>query len=623
MQFLNPQLLWLLLLGLIPLTLYLFRRKSRTVSVSTLVFFKTLAKEHQESAWLRRLKKWLSLLLTILVLSLTVFALARLTAKQDDPDQYRTIVILLDRSASMGVTREDGESLLSEAKKILRERLEKVPEEIGTALIAYDARPTVLQPRTFTRRELISRLESVEVRPIADSPGEALETAELIAGLEGPAVIWHVSDHTLLQETEGEEWKRGNGVEVRELILAESDAVNVGITAFQIRPVPLEYSRYEVFLQVALNRSAPEAVTTRLEVSVDGIPNQFREIDLEPGDRVGMTFRLTGGSDQVLHLRLNTNGDRLSADDELKVPLPVQQAVLAAWIRPDEQEDPYTRFALSSIQESGRFELLKGSPASWPLSEEVDAVIFDGWLPNDWPTDVPAIVINPPGSSGPILARALDQPIPFDAIRVANENHPVLFRVGSSRLALTQTALFQSIGSLEPLWMAGNEPLLSAGDVKGQRIVVMGFSPGLSERLPLTASFPLLMGNALLWAVDQEEGSSRISVYATGDLAQVAGDTVDWSSFQEGKWRPEGIAVEGGVVEMNRIGIWKSESGESGASYLLSASESDLPSTAASEGDDYFQVESGSGVALRWWILGSVVLFLILESLLFHRFAVY
>jgi hypothetical protein len=106
MEFLNPGSLWLFLLGLIPVVLYLVRRRSKKVRVSTLVFFKTLAREHQESAWLRRLKRWLSFLLTLLVLSLAVLILSRLIVRQDAADQYRTVVILLDRSASMEVRRQ-------------------------------------------------------------------------------------------------------------------------------------------------------------------------------------------------------------------------------------------------------------------------------------------------------------------------------------------------------------------------------------------------------------------------------------------------------------------------------------------------------------------------------------
>lgn len=637
MQFLNPQLLWLLLLGLVPLVLYLFRRKSKTVSVSTLVFFKTLAKEHQESAWLRRLKKWLSFALTILMLSLVVFVLARLIAKQDDPDQYRTVVVLLDRSASMAVVDENGESRLEAGKRILRERLEKVPEEVGVALVAYDVRPEVLQPRTFKRRELVSRLDSVVLRPVAERSDTAYEMAKLLAGLERPAAIWHVSDHPLVEPAPGEEGmdapvEEGNadgaetGISVRELDLSLPEVTNAGITSFRIRPVPLEYSRYEVYVQLALNADAKEAVQSRLEVRVGGIPNQYREVDLEPGERTGLTFRINGVSEQVLHLQLATDGDDFALDDVVTVPLPQARPILAAWIRPDEDEDPYTRFALSSIQESGRFELLKGNPGAWPLSEEVDAVIFDGWLPEEWPTDIPAVVINPPGSSGPVLARALDNPIPYDSIRVGNEDHPVLFRVSSSRVALTQTAVFRSTGSLEPLWIAGRDPILAAGEIGGQRLVVMAFSPGRSERLPLTASFPLLIGNALLWSVDRDTTTADgVDLHSTGDLVHMEGETIQWSQWDGREMKSRRFPLSAGVVELDRIGIWETDAGARGASHILSARESDIPARSPDESADaaYFEAETGLGGKLKLGLLAAVVLVLLLESWLFHRFAVY
>lgn len=637
MQFLNPLLLWLLLLGIIPLALYLFRRKSKTVSVSTLVFFKTLAREHQESAWLRRLKRWLSFLLTFLMLALPVFVLARLIAVQDDKDQYRTVVILLDRSASMGVEDESGESRLEAGKRIIRERLEKVPEEVGVALVVYDVRPEVLQPRTLQRRELISRLDSVALRPMGDDTSAAIETAALIAGLEKPAAIWHVSDRgfevergpEVASDEEGGEETRTpglpDGIALRELNLALDGVVNVGLTAFQIRPVPLEHSRYEVYVQMALNEAAPGDVQAKLQVSVGGIPNQYREVDLSPGQRVGLTFRLNGVSKQLLQLRLQTEGDQFALDDLVTIPLPDARPILAAWIRPNEAEDPYTRFALSSVQESGSFELLKGSPESWPFSEEVDAVIFDGWLPEEWPEDIPAIVINPPGSSGPILARTLENPIPYDSVRVGNEEHPVLFRVSSSRLAITQTAVFQAAGSLEPLWIAGREPVLAAGEVKGQRIVVMGFSPGRSERLPLTASFPLLVGNALFWCVDRTMDDSGVSLYSTGDLARLEGGRITWSQWDGSAVRERRFPIETDVVEMDRIGVWETAEGARGSAHILSARESDLPgkSTAPESESDYFVAEGGMGGKLKLWMLSVLVGILVLESWLFHRFAVY
>ena len=621
MQFLNPAFLWWLLLGIIPLMLYLFRRKSKKVSVSTLVFFKTLAREHQESAWLRRLKKWLSFALTILILSLAVFILARLIAPQDDADRYRTVLILLDRSASMSVEDSEGMSRLESAKEILKERLKKVPEEIGVALIAYDVRPEVVQPRTLQRRELISRLDEIEIRPMAERSDTALESARIISALEPPTAVWHASDRPLpsVAGTWAEE------VTVRELDLSVPEVVNPAITAFQIRPVPLEYARYDVYVQTALNQAAPGPVQAQLNITVGGIPSQFRKIDLEPGQRSGFTFRINGSRDQLLRVELSSEMDDFALDNQISLPLPDSRPILAAWIRPDDAEDPYTRFALSSIQESGSFELLKGSPAAWPLSEEVDVVIFDSWLPEEWPKDIPAIVLNPPGAAGPVLARRLDSPIPYDSVRVGNEDHPLLFRVSSGRVAVTQTAIFEAAGSLEPLWIAGREPILAAGEVDGQRLVLMGFSPGISERLPLTASFPILIGNALFWCVDQAGQGGDVNLHSTGDFVPVEGESISWSHWNGREMKKQRFPLASDILELDRIGVWETDTGKRGSAQILSARESDIParSETGKVDQDYFTVEAGWASNLKLWLLAAVIVFLLMESYLFHRHAVY
>lgn len=635
MEFLNPASLWLLLLGLVPLALYLFRRRSRTVRVSTLVFFKTLAKEHQDSAWLRRLKKLLSFLLTVLMLVLAVFILARLIVSQDRVDRHRSIVILLDRSASMALADASGETRLEAAKRLLVERLKHVPEEVGLSLVVYDSRPEVLQPRTFKRRELLSRLDSVETRPIAGRPDAAFELAGMLAGLEPPTLVWHLSDRRFREASspsgagDGEERAAPAALpfELRELDLALPEVANASITAVRLRPVPLEHARYDVFAEVFLNRDAPAAQQLKLLASVGGIPSQVREIDLEPGERSAVTIRINGSRDQILRLELEAERDDFPADNQVNLPLPEIRPIVAAWIRPDDTEDPYTRLALASIQESGSFQLLKGSPAAWPLSEEVDAVIFDGWLPSEWPAGLPAVVINPPGPSGPVAVRRLDPPLPHDGVRVGSGDHPVLFRVSSGRVALTQTSTVETRGALEPLWWAGSDAVLAAGEVGGSRLVVMGFSPGLSERLPLTASFPLLMGNALFWCVDREEESTSSNLFATGDLARVSGGSLTWLGGGGGRRAQERIVLSSEVVEMDRIGIWEGGDGTRGSAHLLSAVESDLrahpPEGTSSDDDDYFSVKGGLSGSLKVWLLGALLAVVLAESWLFHRHAVY
>ena len=677
MQLLFPQFLALSLLAIIPIVLYLFRRKSKRIDVSTLVFFKSLAQEHQESAWLRRLKKLLSFLLTLAILMGAVLALARVVFSPRSEDT-RTIVVLLDRSASMAVADTEGISRLEKAREEIKSRLDAVPEDVGVALIAYDRRPEIVQPRTLNRRELIGRLDQIDVRPVSQDEEAAIESAITLAQLETPTRIWHASDHAIgdqgkaaeegdsgneeePDESNGDEATDGDavsddrlavdlpdGVALEFFDFALTDPVNVGFTAFQVRRVPLVHSKFEVFVRVALNSAAPAPVTARLEVGISGLaPLQLRDIDLEPGGSEELVVPIEGVEDQLLHLKLRTANDALSTDNDILAPLPRSRPVVAAVISP--QLDPFTEIALMAIQDQGELVMWKGAPDSWPLTEPVDVVVFDNWLPEEWPTDLPVVVINPPSNAGPIRVRPLaGGGVPYDSVRVSDENHPLLFRVSSGRVALMQTALYQVEGSLQPLWLAGTEPVMSAGEVRGQRMVVMGFSVSQSERLPLTASFPILMGNALLWCAENSQAASeRIQENRTGDLieipgsrtsdgdqtAPVAADELTWTEWRDGQARTTPVAIDEDLLELQRVGVWKTAGGATGTSYLLSNEESNVAGalpTGAEPSSDVAADEPRSLVTRKlflgdvtWLIVALVLLFLVVENWLFHRHAVY
>ena len=173
--------------------LYLFRRKAKRVPVSTLLFFRSLAREHQESAWLRRLKRILSLLLTLAVIFFGVLALAR-PAAEAGSDTPGSIVILLDRSASMAAKNAKGQTRLQEAQETIRQRVRSLPEQVIASLIAFDAKPNVLLSRSRNRRELLRLLDAVTPAPREGKLDGALAVAKRLAELEKPAQIWHVGD---------------------------------------------------------------------------------------------------------------------------------------------------------------------------------------------------------------------------------------------------------------------------------------------------------------------------------------------------------------------------------------------------------------------------------------------
>ncbi len=616
MKFLHPSYLHWLWLALIPILLWLFRRKAKRVPVSTLLFFRTLAREHQESAWLRKVKKWLSLLLALLVILLAALALSR-PYREGGGETPKALVILLDRSASMAAVNDKGISRLEEAKALLRDRLHTLPENVVTSLILYDTKGEVAQSRSTNRRELLRILDQAKVAPIEDRPEEALAVAERLAALDAPAEIWQATDSF------NSKFKIQNSkLTLRVLNVALAQPINVGITAFQIRPAPLARNRFEAFVEVSASAGNAKPVEATLEARLDGRPVQLRQLDLKPGESTRLILPLEGGKGQRLEMEVRAAGDVLGLDNVAIAPLPETKPLVVAWFA--ESPDPFTELALTSMLAEERIQILKGGVKDWPMKEKPDVYVFENWLPKDWPMDRPALVLNPPTGIGPIHAKKLERAVPYDSIRAVQPEHPVLFRVTSPRVAVTQTTVLNVSDTLETLWMAGQEPVLAAGETNGQRIVVTAFVPGKSEQLALLSAFPLLIGNALYWCAENNEALVSMKAKHTGDVVPAEPGLIKWHAWDGKQFTDTSEEAKSGWIELKRVGIYESANGKTESALLLSAKETDVPSREATEivaSHSSSQWSSGGSwwSSLLWLMLGV----LLLESWLFHRQAVY
>lgn len=604
-----PQLAWALV-ALVPLLLYLFRRKPQRVPVSSLLFFKSLAREHQESAWLRRLKRLLSLLLTLLVIAGATAVLARLVVSPP-AGSVRSVVVLIDRSASMGAKDGRGATRLAAAVAAVRERIAGLPGAVPVMLIAFDRHAEIVVPKTFDRRALERGLDGLEIRPLESDAAPALRLAAQLAEIETPAEVWVAADHVPELAAAPEH------VRVRALAVPLAAPLNVGITAFDLRGLPLEFGRYEAFVQ--LQAVGPLPVETKLEVRIDGALTAVRELTLPPGGRENLLLPIEARSGRVLSLRAVAAGDQLAEDDEVQARIPEARPLRVVWVSP--VADPFTQLALTALSHEGELAVFRAGPAAWPPSEPVDVAIFQNWLPKEWPAKLPVIVVNPPGALGPVqAARLAGAGLPVENLRAPRERHALLHGVATARLILTQTAALATEGPLEPLWTGPAGPVLSAGEVQGQRVVVMGFSPEQSENLPLSASYPLLLGNALQWAAQPATASSGVRCLRTGDTLTSRGTALTWLKPDGTKAGQE--RLRNGWVALDRGGLWQTDAGETGSAALLSARETALPAGRA-EAAPANARRSWLRGDLAWPLLWLVLAVLLVESWLFHRHAVY
>jgi len=646
-HFLHPSNLQWLWLAALPVILWLFRRKAKRVPVSTLLFFRSLAREHQESAWLRRLKRWLALLLTLLVLAFVTLALAR-PYKSGGGDVPKSLVLLLDHSASMAAADAKGRTRLDEAKSLLKERLKSLPENVICSLVIYDSKPQVAQSRSTNRRELLRLLEQTQPTPVEDHPEEALAVAHRLAALDAPSEIWHVSDRAPLADSSAskrlqDSAKASDAKEAKEkepaatapkpqsngryrfLNVALEKPLNIGITGFQIRPAPLARNRFEAFVEVSAAAANEKKVEATLEARLDGRPVQLRQLELQPGANVRLILPLEGGKGQRLEMETRCPGDVLGWDNVAVAPLPEVKPLVVAWFA--ETPDPFVELALSSLLAEDRIQVLKGGAKDFPPKEKPDVYVFENWLPKDWPNDRPAIVLNPPSSVGPIHAKKLDRPVPYETTRAVQPEHPVLFRVASNRVAVTQTTVLNVSDTLETLWMAGQEPVLAAGEAAGQRIVVTAFVPSKSEQLALLSAFPLMMGNAIYWCAEHNDALASLKPKRPGDLVPMEPGIVKWHAWDGAKFSDISEETKSGWLELRHVGLFEGASAKPESSLLLSARESDVPAQAAApspNADKNSGVERwASGGGWRTQLLWLALAMLLVESWLFHRQAVY
>ncbi|MFW6161790.1 MAG: vWA domain-containing protein, partial [Planctomycetota bacterium] len=436
MRFLNPSLLlWGALLA-VPALLYLFRRKPRRVRVSTLLFFKTLARAYQEAAWLRYLKRILSFLLNAAIIVWAVGALAR-PVVAPKAGALNSVVILVDRSASMAA-RNGGATRLEAGIARVRQRLAGLPAGVGVMVMTYDRRPEILLPFSLDRREVERTLATLTVRPIEDHAEPALLLARRMARLDTPASIWHVTDAPAVDlGLRAAEWA-SEEVAVREITVAVREPVNVGITAFRLRRLPLARSRYQAFVQV--HAAGPRAQETELEIRIDDQLIAVRSLTVKSEGRERLLIPLDAGEGSILSLRMSAEGDVLPLDDTVHARIPPLRPIEVLWVSPE--PDPFTELALRSLGEEEDVAVFKAKPSAWPPDERPDVVLFDGWLPKTWPSETAVLVMDPPdGGLGPIqAARLRDSGLPVDRVRATDDRHPVLYGVATARVSVTQTA---------------------------------------------------------------------------------------------------------------------------------------------------------------------------------------
>jgi hypothetical protein len=511
--------------GLALVLLHLLRLRRREVIVSFAPLWLGASGAARSSRWARRLREWLALALALAVLALVLLGAAGLAAPVADAGG-RSVVILVDRSASMSARDEPGTRLAA-----ARARALEVARGLGRAdrvLVASFARDAVAESG-FEADPARLAPAIAAVAPSeepADLPRALDFATAILAGRPRPTIVL-VSDGAFSEDARRAAPK---GVDLRYVPVGRRGR-NVAILAFAARRLPADPGAIDA--AVSIQNFGPDPVNVALEVMASGATIERRRLELGPGERRRESLADVFAPDARLEARLVTPDGRplaeaADAPDDLPLddrayavvpPLPRRRVLRVGG------PDLYLDGALLSlgrtitVERSTEAAAARGRDA-WP---RYDLVIFDGVAPAPPPEAGRYLYVDPHGPGSPFGERgaAVRDPV----IGETRRDHPLLRQIDLGDVNIAEARRL-TLGPGDVAVAASfGLPIVVARERPGLRVAALSFDPRRSD-LPMRAAFPLLIANALAWTGGSASDGAPAAV-ATGGSFRLADGVTD------------------------------------------------------------------------------------------------
>lgn len=534
---------WLLILGVLEASmlcaLHLLGRRRRRIVVPFLPLWVPTEGGRAVSAdWARRLRRVGALILQLSILSLVLIA-AGDPVVPGAAAIPRTVVLLIDRSASMQARDEPG-TRLGRARELGRAIVDGL--ETGERMLIASFGAHFSTDTGFERDHHRLKAALDAIRP-SEEPGELLEALTAAAALVrgsgrdgGPGRRSLGSRPTIILIGDLGGVERGGDGAARlaaELADLEVDmdvrflpvgrrSDNLAIVAFSARRDPVDPSAAELVVVTQSFRTTPATVTLAVRDLTRPSSTAWRArrvVRLEPGARVVTTL---SGMLPAPRFEAVIEGasDDLPLDDRAYAALaPAPRRAVLVVGSPDLYLDAALLGMASEVQmhriPASELEDPRRDWARPELWARYDLVIFDGVTPNHPPDSGRFVFIDPSGPGSPWPAHgSVADPVITDVMR----EHAIVKHLGLSDLNVATARRLTLQGGDVAVASSLGAPLIVARDRPGLREIGLAFDLRRSD-LPLRTAFPLLLSNALGWLTQRpsEEGLS----HATGQTIRI------------------------------------------------------------------------------------------------------
>lgn len=477
MNFLLPLAGWLGLLAIPIIAFYLLKTRQRRKPVSTLLFWNQLKPKIENSPFWRKLRRWLSLALQLLIFGLILLALLH-PAFEWEQKAPRRIVAVLDNSASMAANHPKP-SRWSHAREDVERAIARLRVQDEMALLTAENPPRILSGWTSSKRDLRLALDAIAVLPTGTDPRGALELAGELMTLRENAQVEVFSDSVWPADA-----KESAAPGMAVVGVDPEPPVNAGLTLFAIRRSLIAPGDWQ--LDAEVTSSAPFSGT--LELQRDGQPMDVTPVECEPGKPWRHSWRGTNESGALFQAQLKVpESDWLAADNQATAQLAPLTRLRVLVVG---RADPFLEAALDSIPqiEWTRVELF---PRTDPMGTRL-IIANANALPSE-PINTPVLLLNPPKSGfwGQLTGTLTDVPVTN-----VDPKSALLRHAGLNQIAVEEAGNWTPAPGSQVLLASLEHPLIFGQWDRQSRWLVLGFDPAKSD-LPLRTAFPVFMGNLL------------------------------------------------------------------------------------------------------------------------------
>lgn len=498
--------------------LYFLKLRRRPITVPFLPMWERLLRDQEASRLFAQLRRWLSLLLHLVLVGLLVLALG-------DPrlsDRWlsgRHIVVLVDASASMQAREADGSNGESTRLEVARRELRKLVDGLSGAdrMLVAQLGETALPLSTLTDNpaelgEATKRITSADTS--ADLTAGLRFALDALTGRQNPEVVV-ISDGAFRDDltTLADKLRFGDkqalgDVKLRFVPVGNSEP-NVAVTAFAVRRYPLDKSRYEVLLELANQSDAVK--TVQVTLLGDGQAIDVNEFQLQPHEVLPRFYENLGGGNETLEAVVSTTdgSDALPVDNHAYAFLPERRRSKVLVITPG---NTYLEAALLLDE---YLDVTSIAPTE-PIPESTfDVTIQDGVALTTPPTTGAQIYLNPP-ATGPLLHQRELQDFGFDTW---DKKSALLAFIAPENIQVLEGVAFEPQPSDKIVGASTQGPFLVTGKREGRSFVALGFDPRKSDMV-LRVAWPLFILNSIQFVTDRD-GDDYLA-YRTGRVWQMA-----------------------------------------------------------------------------------------------------